>query len=243
MGKASELLLGFKVIEEVNSHINGKISVIQSIPFGIYLQVGNLTQSGGVVYQVWKHTLKKLKTPAFAKSPTLQSYGDGAASVGGQNLKVKNCLILGLGGGSAVKLVKKYWPEAEITGVDLDPVMVELGRRYLDLNLMKVKTEISDAYVYCVKAAKEGKKYDLVLVDVYVGDKVPEILESEMFIKLVRQILKEGGVAIFNRLYYDEKKPEAALLLKKLERIFSKVTFVYPEANVMFVCSVSLTKV
>lgn len=206
-----DFLSGTKVIEEVDSPINGKIRVVKSLGFGTYIQVDNLTQSGGVVYEVWWNTLRKITH---------------------YPLSINHCLILGLGGGSAAKLVKKFWPEAKITGVDIDPVMVELGKKYLGLS--KINVVIEDAKKF-VTNCKE--KYDLVLVDTYLGDKYPKKFESDEFLKSVRRLLFNGGIAVFNRLYFGEKRPKAVKFGKKLEKVFGKVEYVYPEANIMFIAS------
>src|SRR3989338_7700264 len=91
---------------------------------GTYIQAGGLTQSGGIVEIIWKKTLKKVKS---------------------EEGKVKSALILGLGGGTVAKLIRKNWPEAKITGVDIDPVMIELGKKYLHLDESQVKIKIQDA--------------------------------------------------------------------------------------------------
>ena len=41
-------------LEEVESPINGKIAVTRSLAFGTYISVGGLTQSGGVLKNIWK---------------------------------------------------------------------------------------------------------------------------------------------------------------------------------------------
>ena len=74
-------------------------------------------------------------------------------------------------------------------------------------------------------------------MDTYVGDEFPRKFESEEFLKLVKKLLSQRGIVIFNRLYYGEKRKEAVKMLKKLEKVFPGVEAVYPEANVMFVCS------
>ncbi|MFZ5932540.1 MAG: spermidine synthase [Patescibacteria group bacterium] len=203
--------LGTKVLEELYSPINGKIRVIRTLGLGTYIQAENVTQSGGVVYEVWKIALKKLK---------------------GRKKVVKNCLLLGLGGGSAATLVRKYWEDAEITGVDIDPIMVELGKKYL--KLPQVRIVINDAYLFL---EKKRKKFDLVLVDTYSGDKYPEEFEKEKFIALVKSSLSQGGIAIFNRLYYREKRPEAVRFGERLEKVFPRVERIFPEANIMFIAS------
>ncbi|OGM19259.1 hypothetical protein A2685_03260 [Candidatus Woesebacteria bacterium RIFCSPHIGHO2_01_FULL_37_10] len=218
MGKI-DFLTGSWTVDEVESKVSGKITVIKSFAFGTYLSAGNLTQSGGVVYDVWRSTLKKVK---------------------GKRQEIKDCLILGLGGGSAAKLVRKFWTEAKITGVDLDPVMIDLGKKYLGLDKLGVDIKIGDAVDFVKKSqiqnSKSKLKYDLILVDLYVGDEFPEKFETEVFLKLTLKPLTDGGIVVFNRLYYGEKRAEAMRFLKTLEKVYKKVDVVYPEANIMFVC-------
>lgn len=211
-------MLGQKVLEERNSKHSGRIRVLKTLGIGTYIQASNLTQSGGVVRDVWNTTLRLISK---------------------RKKQVKKCLILGLGGGSAALLVRKYWNEAKITGVDIDPVMVELGKKYLGLGDLDVSVEIGDAFDRVLKKSKTNpvEKYDLVLVDLYLGDKYPEKFSRDEFLGACLGLLEKGGIAVFNRLYYGEKRPEAVKFIPKLERIFGKVECVYPEANIMFVCS------
>lgn len=198
-------MLGTKILEERKSEFNSNIKVVRSLGFGTYIQVNNLTQSGGVVEEIWRSTLKNLRTK-----------------------ETKNCLILGLGGGTVAKLIKKYWPNAKITGVEIDPVMVELGNRYLGLGDSKAEIIIGDAFTYPLYAVR----YDLVIVDLYIGDEFPKKFEKEEFLKL----LTKNKLIIFNRLYFGEKRKEAVKFGNKLEKIFKKVEWFYPQANLMFFC-------
>jgi spermidine synthase len=219
MGKFGDFLAGIKILEEVNSAFNGKITVVKSLAFGTYLQVGGLTQSGGIIKNIWNRTLNKVKN---------------------SKLKVENCLVLGLGGGSIIKVVNKYWPEAKITAVDIDPEMVRLGKKYLGLDNKNVKIVISDAYDFLASQNLLHKThYDLILVDLYVGDEFPKKFETKNYIQLVRRLLASGGVIVFNRLYYGKKRPQSVKFLSILENVFPSVEVIYPEANIMFVCSIN----
>ncbi|MBI3443181.1 hypothetical protein HY008_00765 [Candidatus Woesebacteria bacterium] len=212
MSKLVDFLSGSRILEEVESPINGKLTVIRNLAWGTYIKAHGVTQSGGVLKKVWESTIKSLITSH--KSP------------------VTNCLILGLGGGSVAQLIRKYWPEAKITGVDIDPVIIELGTRYLALDRKEVKVVIQDAMDFVSSVYSSGA-YDLICVDLYIGDKYPKKFESEDFLKL----LTKGDVAIFNRLYGPNERRSTIKFGKKLSKIFSKVETVYPEANVMFLCS------
>src|SRR3989344_4027289 len=213
----SDFLSGIKILEEVTSPINGKIQVVRSLGLGNYIQVEGLTQSGGVVNEVWRTTLRKIRS---TKS------------------EIRNCLILGLGGGSAAKLARKFWPDAKIAGVEIDPIMVNLGKKYLKLDVVDVGVAIDDAENYLLAISHQPLviNYDLVLVDLYIGYDVPEKFTKEDFIYLARSLLVRSGTAVFNRLYFGEKRKEAEKFGEKLEKVFSKVERIFPEANVMFVC-------
>ncbi len=197
-------MLGTRILEERKSEINNYVKVVRSLGYGTYIQVNSLTQSGGVVESIWKETLRKIRKE-----------------------KINKVLILGLGGGTVAKLVKKYWPESKITGVEIDPIMIELGKKYLGLK--NVEIIIQDAYEF-IKKNKE--KYDLVIVDLYIGDEFPKKFEKESFLKL----LTKNKLVIFNRLYYRDKRKESVKFGNKLENIFSKIEWFYPQANLMLLC-------
>jgi spermidine synthase len=206
-------MIGTKILDERNSKYNGRLRVVKTFGLGTYIQANGLTQSGGIVEVFWKQTFKVLRS---------------------KSLVVDNCLVLGLGGGTVVKLARENWPKARIKGVDIDPLMIELGKKYLGLNNLEVEIKIGDAF----KELKKSKeKFDLIIIDLYRGDKYPEEFENERYIGQIKDKLRKDGIAIFNRLYYGEKRPQAVKFGSKLEMIFSKVDWFYPEANLMFICS------
>ncbi len=196
-------MLGTTILEERDSKYNGHLRVVRTFGMGNYIQAGGLTQSGGIVESIWKSTLKQINKADLQK-----------------------ILILGLGGGTLAKLLRKKYPKAKITGVEIDPVMIELGKKYLDLDKYKIDIKVEDANEF------KFDKYDLVIVDMYSGDNFPKEFESEEFLKK----LTKYKTVIINRLYYGEKRPDTVRFGNKLEKIFKKVTWFYPEANLMFIC-------
>ncbi|MBU0572462.1 fused MFS/spermidine synthase [Patescibacteria group bacterium] len=216
MGKLENFLSGSKILEEVVSPINGRLTVIRDLAWGVHIKAGGLTQSGGVAEKVWYASLKEVE-----KAKT----------------KVNKCLILGLGGGGAVRVVRKYWPKTAITGVEIDPIMIDLGGKYMGLKEGEVEVVIEDAMKYVKRQTKKKERYDLILVDLYIGDTIPEKFASPAFYTLIRKLLRRGGAVVINRLYYSEKRKLADITHQELKEIFSEVVAVYPEANIMFVCS------
>src|SRR5258708_29832583 len=56
----ANLLIATKILEEVESPINGKLTVVKDLTWGTYIKAGGLTQSGGILTAVWKETLSKV---------------------------------------------------------------------------------------------------------------------------------------------------------------------------------------
>ena len=196
-------MLGTKVLEERESKNNGHLKVVKTFGMGTYIQAGGLTQSGGIVESIWKSTLKQIRN---------------------KNEEIRDILILGLGGGTLAKLLRKKYPNAKITGIEIDPIMIELGKKYLDLDKYNIDIKIQDDFKFL---EKNTKKYDLIIVDTYLGDKVVEIAGFNPVV---------ARTIIFNRLYYGDKRPDTVRFGNNLEKIFKKVTWFYPEANLMFIC-------
>ena len=72
----------------------------------------------------------------------------------------------------------------------------------------KVKIVIADGVDAITKKKYKikNKKYDLICVDTYVADEFPEKFENTKFVLAVKDLLEKDGVAVFNRLYYGEKR-------------------------------------
>lgn len=206
-----------KLIAEVNSPINGKIRVYRF--WGrLILEVGGLEQSGPLITSIWTKGLKNVQKL--------------------KSLKVQSVLILGLGAGSAARLVNRFWPSAKITGVEIDPEIIKSGSRYFRLNEIKnLEIIIADASQWIKKNYPlDARRYDLVLVDLYFGDQAPAACETQAFLKRIKTFLASGGIAIFNRLYYREKKKQTDEFVEKLNQIFPHLDYIYTPSNLLLFC-------
>gem|GEM_PF-265847 len=133
--------------------------------------------------------------------------------------KTDDVLILGFGAGSiASSLLIKYKMKCNITGVEKDSQVIDLGRKYFDIHKFP-NTEIfcADAYDFMMD---NHKLFDLIIVDVYLDKLVPEKIETEKFICQLKNSLKNKGLVIFNKLIFDKESEKSS---KKLYDTFSRV--------------------
>jgi SAM-dependent methyltransferase len=78
----------------------------------------------------------------------------------------RSVLLLGLGAGSAARIVRALAPEARIVGVEFDPDVVAAARRWFELDALRVDVRIGDARVVI---AELRDRFDVVLEDVFIG--------------------------------------------------------------------------
>ncbi len=108
----------------------------------------------------------------------------------------EDVLFVGLGAGAMPKYFYKYYRNANIDVVELDPDVFEAAKEYLYFSEEeKMKVHISDGRVF---VKRTPKKYDMIFLDAYKGDSIPFHLTTREFLKEVKQKLKKGGVVISN---------------------------------------------
>ncbi len=107
----------------------------------------------------------------------------------------KKVLILGHAGGTFTRIFNAYWPELEITGVELDPAVTRISQEYLGLSDADVEIVHADARTFLQNT---DESYDLILIDTYHASNIPAHLATEEFFALAASRLNEDGVLALN---------------------------------------------
>lgn len=181
------------------SEINGKITLVEFLWIK-NLFSGGVTQSGGFSLKMWDRALKKLKL---------------------RNLKIQKCLVLGVGGGTAIKTVSRYFPDADITGVEIDPVMVNIARKYFSI---PDNTKIITADVFKWIRKENPARYDLIITDLYIGKLNPDGVHKDGFLNLLKKLIGNNGVILFNSHY--QKEEDFKSFTERAEKIFRRADII-----------------
>jgi spermidine synthase len=104
--------------------------------------------------------------------------------------------ILGNAAGTTARALGVYYPNAEIDGVELDPAVTRVGRRYFGLDDNPLLT-VHDADARPFLRSTD-ERYDLIVVDAYHQPYVPFYLATREFFRLVRDRLAPGGIVALN---------------------------------------------
>lgn len=109
--------------------------------------------------------------------------------------EVQSVLILGHGGGSFTRIFNAYYPELSITGVEIDPAMIEAAEATMGFSEAEVEIFYGDARTYLLTTEET---YDLILIDTYQGMNIPAHLATQEFFALAESRLKEDGLVALN---------------------------------------------
>ena len=129
----------------------------------------------------------------------------------------RSVLLLGLGGGSAARVVRALAPRARIVGVEIDPAVVRLARRWFDLDALGVEVVTDDAARFL---RRTRARFDVVFEDVFMGA-ARRLRKPPGFplpaLDHVQRILRPGGIAVCNTL--DESAEVRAALAARFARL------------------------
>ncbi len=108
-------------------------------------------------------------------------------------------LIVGLGGGTLVHTYSALFPDAEILISEIDDAVVNVAEEYFDFAQSdKITVETVDARVHIKRAGLRGEKFDLVILDAFNGEYIPEHLITQEFLEEVKLLLPENGMVVAN---------------------------------------------
>lgn len=127
-------------------------------------------------------------------------------------------LILGLGGGTIAEILKNKYDSLKIKGVEIDPIIVELGKKYFYLDDKSIDIVVEDAGKYI---GKDSSKYDIICVDIFSRDKVSNLLDSKKFLTQVQNHLKKEGVVIINRICRNQGEDDD--FVENMKKIFKSL--------------------
>ncbi len=125
-------------------------------------------------------------------------------------------LLLGLGGGSVARIVRALYPGARITGVELEPAVVEAARRHFDLDALELDVVTADAQLYL---GRTRRRFDAIVEDIF-GGSGREVCKPSWLpdpgLAQAAACLRPGGLLVSNTL------DETRAVTRSMGRLFPR---------------------
>ena len=156
-------------------------------------QVGNLTllrlNDGEGVHSIYSTDTLDYGGPweQFLVGPYFYANADPS--------QVKRIAIVGLAAGTTARQATAIYGPIPIDGYELDPKIVEVGRRYFGEDLDNLAVHIGDGRW---NLERSPERYDIIAVDAYRPPYIPPHMTTQEFYRICEEHLTEHGVLGIN---------------------------------------------
>src|SRR5438876_9108001 len=103
--------------------------------------------------------------------------------------------LVGLAGGTVARQFTAIDGPIPIDGVELDPKIVDVGRRYFDMTEPNLHVTVADGRYWM---ASQAGRYDVILIDAYRQPYIPFYLTTREFFESAKAHLAPDGVLAIN---------------------------------------------
>lgn len=139
--------------------------------------------------------------------------------LGNFNRYLESLLILGLGGGSQVKLYNRAYEVKSIIGVEIDPLIIDIGQKYFSLNDPNLQIINTDAAAYL---RQPPGRFEVILLDTFKENQFESALTSRKLLTSIEEHLTPNGVLLINRVGKDTSNQKLEVdLVKIFKTVFS----------------------
>jgi spermidine synthase len=108
----------------------------------------------------------------------------------------ERALVMGLGGGAFPMMLHRRFAGMKVDVVEINPVVADLAKRFFSVREdERLKIIVDDGARYM---KQEGPRYDVILLDAYSDEGIPEHLRSAPFFEDVKARLAPKGAAVIN---------------------------------------------
>jgi spermidine synthase len=136
-------------------------------------------------------------------------------------------LVLGLGGGSFPMLLCRCLPRMVVDVVEVNPVVVDVARRFFGVRESeRLRIHLEDGARFM---QRQGARYDLILLDAFSGEGIPEQFKEPAFFEAVLGRLAPGGAVVLNIAM--ETEESRARLQEMFTHVFEHCARLYGRAE------------
>ncbi|HWW62428.1 MAG TPA: fused MFS/spermidine synthase [Thermoanaerobaculia bacterium] len=164
-----------------------------------------------------------------SRMPLADPYGAGHAYTDAMHIArlmrpaLRRILVIGLGGGTTPKQFVRYYDDTVVDVVDIDPLVVDVARRYFFVEPSeRLRIHLADGRTF-VRDSRE--RWDLIIIDAATtsryGSTIPPHLVTREFLTEVASHLERGGVLHFHCAFGTTKLMPA--LEKTIGAVFASV--------------------
>lgn len=141
-------------------------------------------------------------------------------NAGERSSDVKSMAIIGLAAGTIARQFTAVYGPVPIDGVEIDPAIVDVGRRYFAMTEPNLHVHVSDGRTFM--RASHGT-YDVVAIDAFQQPYIPFQLTTKEFFEDIRAHMSPTGVLCLNTGHTRTDYRLAQAFINTLSQVFPSV--------------------
>jgi spermidine synthase len=144
----------------------------------------------------------------------------------------KDVLLLGLGAGNVPAILDELPGPYHTTGVEIDGEMIRLAEKWCGLRQRKNLQVVQADAISFAKTCPQ--RFDLVIIDLFVDSLVPGEAEQGEFLSQCANLLRPGGMLMFNRLMHTSDLAEQSQkFTRRMQEILPGTRYITAHTNRM----------
>ena len=128
--------------------------------------------------------------------------------------------IIGLAAGTIAHQFTKVYGQVSIDGVEIDPSIVDVGRKYFAMNEPNLHVHIQDGRTYLETTQAQ---YDVVAIDAFQQPYIPFQLTTREFFSTIRSHLSSTGVVALNTAHTTHDYRLVQAFVNTMSKVFPSV--------------------
>ncbi len=128
--------------------------------------------------------------------------------------------IIGLAAGTIAHQFTSVYGPVPIDGVEIDPAIVDVGRKYFAMNEPNLHVHIEDGRTYLETTQAQ---YDVVAIDAFQQPYIPFQLTTREFFSTIRSHLSSNGVVVLNTAHTTQDYRLVQAFINTMSQIFPSV--------------------
>lgn len=128
--------------------------------------------------------------------------------------------IIGLAGGTIANQFTEVYGPVQIDGVEIDPAIVEVGRKYFGMNQPNLNVHVQDGRAFI---ATTSHTYDVVAIDAFQQPYIPFQLTTREFFQQIHDRLSDQGVLVLNTGHTTNDYRLEQAFVNTLKQVFPSV--------------------
>jgi len=138
--------------------------------------------------------------------------------------KIQRVLVLGVGGGAVIRQLHRYVQPQHIIGVELNPVHLEVARRFFGVDDKIAELHQAEAVAWLKQYA--GPPFDMIIEDLFGeqnGEPVRAVKADINWCNVLSRHLTRDGVLVMNFIDIAEMRQSECLTRQHLAKCFKSV--------------------